>query len=715
MSSTSYFGKYHKFGSRNKEDPYVVLEALDNRTLIVEGSITGPIAGSYLNEGKVLIGDSNDMAQERSIGGDATLSSTGVLTLSDKITEGTYNLSTSIQVDSKGRVLSFGKVLDSGKVILGNSSNEATATSITGDIVINSSGTTTYNNILPMNKGGTGSNLTASDGGVVYSSGSGLGILSGIATAGKALLSQVSSAPVWSAFTLPTSTGINKILYSSADNTISEFGNVASSVLTSDSSGRPQFTSEIKTGNGSAAAPMYAFANSNTTGMWSSAANTINWSINGTSRMILAGTTLTVGQGAGAPFTIKALDAAVDGFNGSAMTFQASNGLGSGNGGNVNINGGQCGTSGTNGGSFNMTSGLGNTTGGGLYQTSGSVLSGNNGTTGGVIISSAGGQGAGVQHTGNFTIQTGPSVGTGANTGFLSLVTGNTDNNSGGIYLTTGTANNVVGSIYLRTNGSNTRMLIGPAGKLNLYDSTAATSSSAASAIFSGGLTVLKNIFLASGTGLVTDTSTGIIFNAGQQNDYSIKTGGQSSWIDLPAQITARTTGSNAPSYTIWNSAHSNNMYGYEFPNTGTKEIWAELHIPHEHTPGTGMYFHAHYLHNVAGATGNVKLSFDYTSAKAPDNNYVYNAFSGTTSNVTVTQAVGATQYSHHITELASPVLAGSLEVDTVVLVRMTRDNTVASNFSGSIWILFCDAHISVSKVSTLNRSKQQASNSFYT
>ena len=652
-SINQYFAKEHKFGSRNLEDPLVYLRALDNRTLVVEGVVDGPLAGSELANGKVLIGDNLGHAQERTISGDATISNTGTLTLAT----------------------------------------------------------------VPLEKGGTNANLTASNGGIVYSTESAFGILSGIATASKALLSQISSAPIWSAFTLPTNTGINKILYSSANDTVSDFGNITNSVLTTNASGQPQFTSEIKTGNGSAVYPMYAFANSITTGMWSGASNTIGWSINGSNRMTLAGTTLTVGQGAGAPFTIKALDAAIDGFNGSAITYQASNGLGTGNGGNVNINCGQCGTSGTSGGSFNLVSGLGNTTGGGMFFTSGSVTSGNNGTTGGVIISSAGGQGAGSQSTGNFTIQTGPSVGALSNSGSMNITTGAAENNSGNITLTGGASTSgTAGSIFLRTGGANTRMTIGGTGLISTTNTTAATSTTAASVSLAGGLGITKNIFFGAGTGLASATDTGLLFSAGQQNDFSIKTGGQSSWIDLPAQITARTTGSSAPSYTIWNPTHSNNMYGYEFPSSGTtKEIWAELHIPHEHTPGTGMFFHAHFLHNTASATGNVRLSFDYTSAKAPDNNYVHYAFSGTTTNTTATQAVGSAQYSHHITETSSAILAGSLEVDTVVLVRMTRDNTVASNFSGSIWILFCDAHISVSKVSTLNRSKQQASNSFYT
>jgi hypothetical protein len=52
-------------------------------------------------------------------------------------------------------------------------------------------------NILPLAKGGTNANLTASNGGIVYSGASSLAILSGTGTAGQCLISGASSAPSW--------------------------------------------------------------------------------------------------------------------------------------------------------------------------------------------------------------------------------------------------------------------------------------------------------------------------------------------------------------------------------------------------------------------------------------------------------------------------------------------------------------------------------------
>lgn len=68
--------------------------------------------------------------------------------------------------------------------------------------------------------GGTGVALTASNGGIVYSNGTTLAILSGTATASKMLLSGSSTTPTWSTSTIPTSAGAtaNKLLLSDGTN-----------------------------------------------------------------------------------------------------------------------------------------------------------------------------------------------------------------------------------------------------------------------------------------------------------------------------------------------------------------------------------------------------------------------------------------------------------------------------------------------------------------
>ena len=92
--------------------------------------------------------------------------------------------------------------------------------------------------------GGTSAALTASAGGIFYSTSSTGAILSGTATANQILLSGSSSAPAWSTATYPATTTINQLLYSSANNTIAGLATATTAVLTT-SSGVPTWASEL--------------------------------------------------------------------------------------------------------------------------------------------------------------------------------------------------------------------------------------------------------------------------------------------------------------------------------------------------------------------------------------------------------------------------------------------------------------------------------------
>lgn len=69
--------------------------------------------------------------------------------------------------------------------------------------------------------GGTGANLTASNGGIVYSTASAMAILAGTATANKLLVSGASGAPSWSTPTFPNASATSgKIIISDGTNWI---------------------------------------------------------------------------------------------------------------------------------------------------------------------------------------------------------------------------------------------------------------------------------------------------------------------------------------------------------------------------------------------------------------------------------------------------------------------------------------------------------------
>lgn len=96
--------------------------------------------------------------------------------------------------------------------------------------------------------GGTNANLTASNGGIFYSTATAGAILAGTATAGQMLRSGSSAAPTWSTATWPATTTANRILYSSAANTVSEITSANSAMLVTNSSGVPSFTSTMTDG-----------------------------------------------------------------------------------------------------------------------------------------------------------------------------------------------------------------------------------------------------------------------------------------------------------------------------------------------------------------------------------------------------------------------------------------------------------------------------------
>ncbi len=96
--------------------------------------------------------------------------------------------------------------------------------------------------------GGTNASLTASNGGIFYSTGTAGAILSGTATANQILMSGASTAPTWSTATYPATTTINQLLYSSAANGVTGLATANSGVLITSSGGVPSIASTLPSG-----------------------------------------------------------------------------------------------------------------------------------------------------------------------------------------------------------------------------------------------------------------------------------------------------------------------------------------------------------------------------------------------------------------------------------------------------------------------------------
>lgn len=101
---------------------------------------------------------------------------------------------------------------------------------------------------LSLASGGSNKSLTASAGGIVWTDANSMEVLSGTSTALQMLQSGNATTPTWSTATWPASTTINQILYSSASDTVAGLATANSSVLTTNSSGVPVFSTAMTNG-----------------------------------------------------------------------------------------------------------------------------------------------------------------------------------------------------------------------------------------------------------------------------------------------------------------------------------------------------------------------------------------------------------------------------------------------------------------------------------
>ena len=101
---------------------------------------------------------------------------------------------------------------------------------------------------IDLSHGGSNASLTASNGGIVYSTASAMGILSGTATASQMLQSGASTTPSWSTTTWPATSTINQLLYSSSANVIAGLATANSGVLVTSAGGVPSISTTLPNG-----------------------------------------------------------------------------------------------------------------------------------------------------------------------------------------------------------------------------------------------------------------------------------------------------------------------------------------------------------------------------------------------------------------------------------------------------------------------------------
>ena len=167
--------------------------------------------------------------------------------------------------------------------LLYSSSNNVIAglATATTAVLTTSSGVPTWASVLSLALGGTNASLTASNGGIFYSTASAGAILSGTATANQMLQSGSSTAPAWSTTTWPATTSINTILYSSSASVIGQITAANNGVLISGTTGIPSWLAAGTTGQ-------VLIATTSNPASWGTLSSIAVTSISGTANQIAA-------------------------------------------------------------------------------------------------------------------------------------------------------------------------------------------------------------------------------------------------------------------------------------------------------------------------------------------------------------------------------------------------------------------------------------------
>jgi hypothetical protein len=185
-----------------------------------------------------------------------TGTSSGTISILPQAAAGTFNFNLPITAGSSGQFLTSGG--GGSAPMTWTSASSVAVTSITATAPLTANGasgsaqvgavTMALTTPLALNFGGTNANLTASNGGIFYSTATAGAILSGTATANQVLLSGSSAAPAWSTATYPATTTINQLLYSSSNNVIGGITASANGVLISSATNVPSWLAAGTTG-----------------------------------------------------------------------------------------------------------------------------------------------------------------------------------------------------------------------------------------------------------------------------------------------------------------------------------------------------------------------------------------------------------------------------------------------------------------------------------
>lgn len=170
-------------------------------------------------------------------------------------TDGTMSLNSNQVVPSQAAVVTYvGTQIGTAVTSVSGTANRITSTGGASPVIdisssyVGQSSITTLGTIatgvwngtdIALADGGTNASLTASNGGIFYSTATAGAILAGTATASQLLLSGASTTPSWSASTYPSTNAVSTILYASSSNVMSALATANDGILVTSHTGVP--------------------------------------------------------------------------------------------------------------------------------------------------------------------------------------------------------------------------------------------------------------------------------------------------------------------------------------------------------------------------------------------------------------------------------------------------------------------------------------------
>lgn len=161
-------------------------------------------------------------------------------------------------------------------------------------------------------------------------------------------------------------------------------------------------------------------------------------------------------------------------------------------------------------------------------------------------------------------------------------------------------------------------------------------------------------------------------------------------WFDNLAPMATGKTAAGSPTMAAFNTTWQALKFGLN------DAVYLYFHINHDIKRGSKVYPHVHWAKGTGTDVNTVKWQIDYTFAKGHNQE----AFPATTA-VTVEQAPPATAWQHMISEVVVGDAFDAPEVDSVVIIKITRITNGGTNNGDDIFGLFVDLHYQMERIGT--------------